>query len=440
MHRRNAYVVYLILETAIAVAGALYSTISAVYRVEAAGLNPLELVLVGTVLEGAYFLANLPTGVVADVYSRRLSIIIGLILYGVGFIVEGAIPLFATILLAQVIWGVGATFLDGAMEAWIAGEIGDARVSQAFLRASQVGAIGGIVGALASVFIAGVSLGLPMILGGMVYILLGVFAIFAMPENGFQHVPPEERSSSWQELTSTLRHGGRVVRSSPLLLTILSIAFFSGMASEGFDRLWGAHFLTVIHLPALASFNPIVWFGIITVGAELLGIGTTEAIRRWVPTDTHASASRVLFAINALLVGGVVVFGLAGSFPLALGAYWTVSVLRGLRNPIYTAWLTQRIEPRVRATVLSMSSQLDSLGQVAGGPFIGLIGTVRGLRAALVVAGVALAPALPLFALARRQGRGLDVKEAIVEGVSATPETSQPGGPHPDIANEASSL
>ncbi|HEV8193805.1 MAG TPA: hypothetical protein VGP82_20320, partial [Ktedonobacterales bacterium] len=82
MHRRNAFVVYLILETAISVAGALYSTISAVYRVQAAGLNPLELVLVGTVLEAAYFLANLPTGVVADVYSRRLSVIIGLILYG----------------------------------------------------------------------------------------------------------------------------------------------------------------------------------------------------------------------------------------------------------------------------------------------------------------------------------------------------------------------
>jgi len=440
MRRRNAYVVFLILETAISVAGALYGTISAVYRVEAAGLNPFELVLVGTVLEGAYFLANLPTGVIADAYSRRLSVIIGLVLYGVGFIVEGAIPLFATILLAQVIWGVGATFLDGALEAWVSGEIGDARVTQAFLRGSQIGSIGGIVGAIASVLIAGVSLGLPMILGGVVYIAIGGFAILTMPENGFQRTPPEERSSSWQEMTSTLRHGGRVVRQSPLLLTILSIAFFSGMASEGFDRLWGAHFLTVIHLPTLASFNPVIWFGVITVGAELLGIATTEVIRRWVPTDTHASAARVLFTINALLVAGVVAFGLAGNFALALSAYWTVSVLRGLRSPIYTAWLTQRIEPRVRATVLSMSSQLDSLGQVAGGPFIGLIGTLQGLRAALVVTGVALAPALPLFALARRQGKGLDVEEVIAEGISAGPETPQPGGLHHDVVNEPSSL
>jgi DHA3 family tetracycline resistance protein-like MFS transporter len=423
MHRRNAYVVFLILETAISVAGALYSTISAVYRVQAAGLNPLELVLVGTVLEGAYFLANVPTGVVADVHSRRLSVIIGLFLYGVGFILEGAIPLFATILLAQVIWGVGASFLDGAKEAWIAGEIGDESVGQAFLRAAQVGAVGGIVGALASVLIAGVSLGLPMILGGLVYVALAALAVFLMPEDGFQRVPREERSNSWIEMATTLRRGGRVVRHSPLLLTILSIAIFSGMASEGFDRLWEAHFLADIHLPALANFNPVVWFGVITVGAELLGIGTTEAIRRFAATDTHAGAARALFAINALLVVGVASFGLAGSFPLAVGAYWTVSVLRGVRNPIYTAWLTQHIEPRVRATVLSMSSQLDALGQVAGGPVIGLIGTVQGLRAALVVTGVALAPALPLVALARRQGRGTGVPAAVAEEVAATPET-----------------
>lgn len=425
MYRRNAYVVYLTIETAAAVAGALYGTISAVYRVEAAGLNPLQLVLVGTVLESAYFVANVPAGVVADVYSRRLSVVIGLFLFGVGFILEGAIPRFGTILLAQVIWGTGASFRDGAMEAWIAGEIGDSRVGPAFLRASQVGAAGGIVGALASVLIAGASLGLPMIIGGVGYIGLGIVAAVAMPEEGFTRKPREERSNSWTELVGTLRRGGGAVRRSPLLITILSIAVFAGMASEGFDRLWAAHLLKDIHLPALGHFGPVVWFGIIAVGAELLGILTTELVRRFVVTNTHAAGARVLFGINAALVLGVVAFGLAGNFPLALAVYWAVSVLRGLRTPIYTAWLSQRIEPGVRATVLSMSSQLDALGQVAGGPIIGLIGTLQGLRAALVTTGIVLAPALPLVALARRQGQQPNAPLAPVAEVAA-PEQSGP--------------
>jgi DHA3 family tetracycline resistance protein-like MFS transporter len=52
-------------------------------------------------------LGEVPTGVVADVYSRRLSIVIGVLLTGAGFMIEGLFPYFEAILLAQVVWGLG---------------------------------------------------------------------------------------------------------------------------------------------------------------------------------------------------------------------------------------------------------------------------------------------------------------------------------------------
>jgi DHA3 family tetracycline resistance protein-like MFS transporter len=268
------------------------------------------------------------------------------------------------------------------------------------------------------VLIAGAGLGVPMIAGGGMLMALALFAALAMPEEGFRPTPRAERSTALGEMAATLRRGGGTVRRSPLLITILGIAVFAGAGSEGFDRLWAAHLLSDVRLPPLGHLAPVVWFGVIAVVARLLAIATTEVIRRYVATDTHAAATRVLFAIDALLVAGMVAFGLAANLALALGAYWTVSVLRQLRVPIYTAWLSRRIDPRVRATVLSMGSQLDSLGQVAGGPVIGLIGTLRGLRAALVATGVALSPALPLFVLAHRQGRE-PAAPASVEGAAA---------------------
>ena len=48
----------------------IYTVIS-VYYVVVAGLDPLRLVLVGTVLEAAIALFEVPTGVIADVFSRR---------------------------------------------------------------------------------------------------------------------------------------------------------------------------------------------------------------------------------------------------------------------------------------------------------------------------------------------------------------------------------
>jgi DHA3 family tetracycline resistance protein-like MFS transporter len=267
-----------------------------------------------------------------------------------------------------------------------------------------VGAAGGIVGALMSVLLAGVRLGLPMLLGGALYVLVALVAALTMPEVGFQPAPRGERTNGWREMAAGMRRGAGSVRHSPLLLTILGIAVFAGMASEGFDRLWGAHLLIDLRLPTIGALNPVVWFGVIAIGARLLSIAATEVVRRFVATDSHVVVARVLFAINALLTLGVVAFGLAGSFPLALGLYWAVSVLRDLESPLYIAWLSQRIPSSVRATVLSMSGQLNALGQVAGGPLIGLIGMLHGLRVALVATGIALAPALPLVALARRQG------------------------------------
>ncbi len=66
------------------------------YRVQTVGLNPLQLVLVGTVLEVTAFIFEIPTGIVADLYSRRLSVIIGTFLFGIGFLAEASVPVFGS--------------------------------------------------------------------------------------------------------------------------------------------------------------------------------------------------------------------------------------------------------------------------------------------------------------------------------------------------------
>src|SRR5215813_14518494 len=69
-------------------------TIYGLYAVKAAALGPLELTLVGTIMELAIFLTEIPTGMVADLYSRRLSVILGLCIIGIGITLIGAVPTF----------------------------------------------------------------------------------------------------------------------------------------------------------------------------------------------------------------------------------------------------------------------------------------------------------------------------------------------------------
>ena len=144
--RLAAVPVYLIVSVIGSAAFSMYAFIASVYRIVEVGLDPLELVLVGTVLEVAVFFFEVPTGVVADVYGRRLSLVISSTLVGAAFIVEGLVPMFLAVLLAQVLFGVGATFRSGALQAWVADELDNKGVGRLYLRGSQASRIGAIAG------------------------------------------------------------------------------------------------------------------------------------------------------------------------------------------------------------------------------------------------------------------------------------------------------
>ena len=66
----------------------LVFTVNTLYFVATVKLSPLELVLIGTALELSIFLFEVPTGAVADVFSRRLSVIIGYALIGLAFVLQ----------------------------------------------------------------------------------------------------------------------------------------------------------------------------------------------------------------------------------------------------------------------------------------------------------------------------------------------------------------
>lgn len=396
----------------------------AVYYVQVVQLNPLQLVLVGVVLELTELIFEVPTGVVADTYSRRLSLIIGECLFGIAFIVQGLTPLFSVILLGSVLHGIGGTFISGALQAWIADELGEERVRNAFLRYGQLRLGGGIVGLGIGVALGTIDLALPIVLGGMLMLALGVVLSVAMPETGFQPASRGEREgwgAAWHSMTVTAGEGMRLVRFTPLLSIFLLVSAVLAATGEALDRLGEAHFIRVIGFPGVIRLEPIVWFGLINLGSSLLGLLAAEAVIRRLDTSTTTKAANALFVINTLRIAAVIGFGLAGNFWLALAAYWSVGLLGSVIGPIQDGWLNRSIDPSVRATVFSVMGQADALGQLVGGPVIGAVGTRFGLRAAMVTAGLALSPALILYSRARRAGQ------------VASPETRQArNGAHHD--------
>jgi len=168
--------------------------------------------------------------------------------------------------------------------------------------------------------------------------------------------------------------------------------------------LWTKHMLDQFALPLASIAQPVVWLGLMRAMGLLLSIGGTELAQRRVNTENSRRLAQALQWITVLLVAGVFSFALAGTLLLAMLAYWLVYVTRNVIGPLYTAWVNQRLDSQVRATVISMSSQVDAIGQIAGGPAVGLIGNLVSVRAALLTSGVILTPVLVLYRFAIRRG------------------------------------
>jgi DHA3 family tetracycline resistance protein-like MFS transporter len=361
-------------------------------------------VLIWTVFTTTTLLFEIPTGVVADVYSRRLSVIIGYAIIGIGTIVEGVFQVFVLVLLSQVVGGVGLTFISGAQDAWIADEIGEERVGHAYMRGSQVGQVAFLIGIPISTALGTIALNIPIILAGILFLLLAVFLVLVMPEEGFQRSPQEERES-WRTMFGKFRESVRLVRGRTVLIAILFISAVYGLSSSGFDNLWTVHMLEDLTFPAIGNYEPVIWFGLFNAVVTVLGLVGTEIVRRKVDISSQAVIVRTLMFLTSATAICMVIFGLAGNFWLAVTVYCLSLTLRTTSDPILRTWINQNIESNVRATVLSMDSQVNSLGQMIGGSTIGAIGTAISLPIALVTTGLARVPVAILFARLVLQGK-----------------------------------
>ena len=391
--------------------------VMSVYLVQELHLSPLQLVLMGTAMEGAVFLFEIPTGVVADTYSRRLSLIIGYLGTGVAWMAVGVVSAPWLIIALWGAWGLAYTFTSGAEEAWIADEVGADKVGRIFLKGSRVWYVGAVAGLVLQVAIGIYSLRAGVIVGGAVTVIAGLLCLVAMPETGFTRRPREERGSALSELKATASTGARYAWAAPVIVLLIGVDFFMGMSSEAFDRLKEAHFLRDVGLPAVGSLEPVVWFGIFWLVGMVLGFFATGWMLKRFERGGLRVVTTMLFALTALEMVAMFAFAFAGATGLAIVALLAVFFARDLAGPLYTIWLNDQIrDSTVRATVLSISGQANAIGQAGGGPVLGAIGNVWGIRAALATGAAVIAPALALYGRAiAHQGREPELEELPAE-------------------------
>jgi DHA3 family tetracycline resistance protein-like MFS transporter len=392
------------------------ATATMVFLITRLHLNALELALVGTALEVSVALCEIPTGVVADTVSRKLSIVIGVALLGFGFLLY-AVPSYPVVLLAQVVWGIGYTFTSGADVAWITDEVGEEAARPLYVRGAQARQAAIFAGIVVGAALGAIALWLAIVVGAFMQLLNAVWLWFVMPETAFVRPAPEERTHPLTTMKRTLADAAGTVRSHPTLLVTLGVMGLIGLASEGFDRLWHLHVLTDIGVPDVGNLPPVVWTAALEAGGLLCAVALTEIVRRRADLDSDQGVERTAGAVVVGMIVAVVAFGLSRSFWFAAISLWAAAAVWEVSEPVLNAWINRGLDSRTRATVNSLASQAHSLGEVAGGPTFGSIAVLTSTPTALVCAGLVQVPSVVV--LARRRRTHLQITDTVPADVAA---------------------
>jgi predicted MFS family arabinose efflux permease len=168
-----------------------------------------------------------------------------------------------------------------------------------------------------------------------------------------------------------------------------------GMSTEAFSRLAPLHILGDVGLPT--RFAETTWFGLIQAGAFLGGAIVTWLTSRTTALENPQIILRTLLILTTVMMLATLTFALVSVFWLALIALWMARWVRIAIGPLMVARMNRGLDPDVRATVLSMLGQAEAVGEVCGGPLLGVVGALHAVRTALASAAVVLLPALLLL-------------------------------------------
>ncbi len=391
-HLTTAYLRWSTLQAAL---GRGYWLVTSLYLVLDARLLPEQLVLIGVGQAVASMLFEVPTGVVADAVSRRLSLMIAHVLVGLSMIATALSTSFGALLATQILWGIGWTFASGADVAWITDELDDGvrapQVLAAQARWKQIGALAGLVGFGGLAWLGGRAGA--MLVAGVVMVVLAAYVATQFPEHRFR--PTTTRLG--RQALEILRAGLSLARRDVQLLILFGATILVNGASDSIGRLYprqliGAGFPT--------APDPIIWFTALSLAAFALGAWALWLVERRLHGMRLARAAYV--SACGLAVGGALLLAAAP------GAWWAslgVLLIEGVGWPVTRAvgaiWANERATREVRATVQSFLAQMEYVGEmVCGLAIAGLAGSVSIGAALLGAAGlVVLAGLLALRSL-----------------------------------------
>lgn len=357
------------------------------FYTEVGHLTHTQIQLLQSIVTLVLFTMEVPTGVTADRFGRKTTLIAGTIFDIVAIIIMAFNHSFAGLVIAQIIFGIGMTLISGADDALIydtlAAQGKQAEAKNIFGKAHAIHLAGMFVAALLGGYIASkYGLKWPVILSVIPYAIAAAVA-WTIKEPRIHIIKHQTKN-----YTAILKNGVTyLLRHKDLRLMSLDMILV-------YTAAWFVYWTYPV---LLQNFNtPLVYFGVFSAISLAAEIGVASNFvrleRLFGGTSSFLRFSALVTALSffavALLPNLFTVFlfvTLAGGFGQA-------------RMELIKAYMNRHIDSRERATVLSSISMFRRVGLVIINPLVGFM-IDQSLGVALLLLGILpLITLLPQFA------------------------------------------
>ncbi|MCH8994379.1 MAG: MFS transporter [Chloroflexi bacterium] len=360
----------------------LWWSIWVLYLTDLRGFSLTQVAVLEALFWGTAVLAEVPTGVIADRFGRKISLALGAGFTAVAVLVFGLATSYTAVLISYLVWALGVAFLSGAEYALLFESLRALGREGEFQRvAGRFGAIfsfAALAGGLAGAPIAAATdLSVPILLSAGI-VAPGVLVALSLRE------PPLPEGEVRLAYADLLRESARTATRLPAVRYMLILSALVAALAFG-----PALFMQ----PFLSSHDVEVGlFGFIQTPVRVAGmVGALAAYLVVARLGTRGT-----FLAAPLLMGGAFLALGAWDSIYAFAAFPVVGFVNTLLLPPATDYLNQRIPNNQRATILSLRTMLVSLVAAALAPGLGVAADMISLRAVFLISAGVVAVVLPV--------------------------------------------
>jgi MFS family permease len=365
------------------------------------GLSFLQIGTLISVREVATNLLELPTGIIADLYGRRLSMVLSMVSYLSSFMVFYFFPSFYVYMIAMIAFAFGEAFRTGTHKAMILeylriNEMTDMKVHYygATRAASQLGSA---INALIAAFLVFYSGSYKIVfLASVLPYAANLINLMLYPKELDGELRSGEKRETIKAFLGIFRNGDAL---KGVLNSSLYDAFFK-VVKEYLQPILEA---LALGLPIMIAFSAEQRTSVIVgVVYFVIYIATSYASKNAGKLSgkfgTEARALNYTYIFGAVLIIFSGIFQIFALQVLAVLIFFFLFILENFRRPINISYISDNIDHKTMASGLSVESQLKTLLMAIFAPLIGFMADKLGVGSAITIAGAAM---LCLFAFVK---------------------------------------